>query len=180
MVPNPASPQDHRVARWLATSGGLGDHLPAPGTTAGSLPAAIVWWVLAATLRPSWLVLAVTAALCIAAVVAGLWASDAEATRRQAEDPGPIVIDEVAGQWLTYLVALPFVGVAGGFNLVVFTGAGFLLFRIFDIAKPWPVRRFEALPGGAGIMTDDLAAAIYSGAILALGWSIFPHALPPS
>jgi len=163
------------VARWLATSGGLGDHLPAPGTTAGSLPAAIVWWALAATLGPSWILLTVTAALSLAAVVAGLWASDTEAARRRTEDPGPIVIDEVAGQWLTYLVALPFVGVAGGFNLVVFTGAGFLLFRIFDIAKPWPVHRFEAIPGGAGIMADDLAAAIYSGAILAVGWTFFPH-----
>ena len=121
-----------------------------------------------------------TATLRFAAVVVGLWASEAEAARRQAEDPGPIVIDEVAGQWLTYLVALPFVEVAGGFDLVVFTGAGFLLFRIFDVAKPWPVRRFEAIPGGAGIMADDLAAAIYSGAILALGWTFYPHALPRS
>lgn len=129
------------------------------------------------TLHLSWLLL-VTATVTVAVVVVGVWAADLESRRRQAEDPGPIVIDEVAGQWLTYLTALPFVGVSGGYGLAVFAGAGFLLFRIFDIAKPWPVRRLERIPGGAGIVADDLAAALFSGAVLALGWTFFPH--PPS
>ncbi len=176
-MPAQSETRSQRAARFIATSGGLGDHLPAPGTTAGSLPAAIVWWALAAAVNPSWRLLALTACLTVAAVVVGPWACGVEARRRQAGDPGPIVIDEVAGQWLTLLVALPFVEIDGAFELAVFTGAAFLLFRIFDIAKPWPVHRFERIPGGTGIVADDLAAALYAGAILALGWTFFPHPL---
>jgi phosphatidylglycerophosphatase A len=153
--------------------GGLGDILPAAGTTAGSLPAGIIWWTLAVTEIHPWRLLAATAGLVVAAIAAGVWASEIEASRRGKEDPQAIVIDEVAGQWLTYLVALPFVAVGDGFGLLVFAGAGFLLFRVFDVAKPWPVRRFEQIPGGAGIVADDLAAALFAGTILAVGWHFF-------
>jgi len=166
------SSSEDRAARWIATIGGLGDLLPAPGTTAGSLPAAVIWWALAATVGGSRQLLGITAALTVAAVAAGLWASDVEARRRDAEDPRPIVIDEVAGQWLCYLVALPFAPITGRWMLILFTAAGFLLFRLFDVWKPWPVRRFEEIPGGMGIVADDLAAAIYAGVILAIGWNL--------
>jgi phosphatidylglycerophosphatase A len=162
-----------RAARWIATLGGLGDRLPAAGTTAGSLPAAAVWWAFAATIGDPIPLLAITAVLSLAAAVAGVWAADEEAARRGASDPRPIVIDEVAGQWVTFLVAWPFVAVTGGFQLVVFTGAGFLLFRIFDVAKPWPVGRLEKIPGGTGIVADDLAAGVLAGVLLAIGWRLF-------
>jgi phosphatidylglycerophosphatase A len=164
---------ESRAARSIATVGGLGDLLPAAGTTAGSLPAALVWWVLAASVERPLLVLAITACLTVAATVAGVWASDLESARRGAGDPQPIVIDEVAGQWLAFLVSWPFVVVTGGFQLVVFTGAGFLLFRIFDVAKPWPVGRLEKIPGGKGIVADDLAAGLLAGILLAIGWRLF-------
>jgi phosphatidylglycerophosphatase A len=68
------------------------------------------------------------------------------------QDPGFVVIDEVAGQW----VALAIAPIDAGHALL-----GFVLFRLFDIVKPWPVRRLERLHGGTGIMLDDLGAGVY-------------------
>jgi len=82
------------------------------------------------------------------------------------------VVDEIAGQWLTYLVALPFVPLQNSTHLAVFALAGFLLFRFFDIVKPWPIRAFERLPGGIGIIADDLAAGYFAAAVLAIGWKL--------
>jgi phosphatidylglycerophosphatase A len=154
------------LARHIATTFGLGDRLPAPGTTAGSLPAALLWWGLTACLPWPAARLTTTTILVITASVAGIWAGGIEAERRRTADPGPVVVDEVAGQWLTYLVALPYLSFAGWQSLAGAVAAGFLLFRLFDIAKPWPVNRLERLPGGLGIMADDLAAGVYAGASL--------------
>ena len=76
-------------------------------------------------------------------------------------DPGIVVVDEVLGQWTTLLGAT-------AFNWKTLL-AGFLLFRLFDIWKPWPVRQFEKLPAGVGIVADDLAAGIYGALILYIG-----------
>ena len=73
------------------------------------------------------------------------------------EDPGFVVIDEVAGQMIS-LIAIPV-----DWKYLV---AGFILFRGFDIAKPFPLRRLERLPGGTGIMMDDVGAGIYALALL--------------
>ncbi len=155
-----------RLARAVATTCGLGDRLPAPGTFAGSLPAALAWWALAAAL-PARLPLALaTAALVALAVAVGIPAAGAEAARRGRHDPGPVVVDEVAGQWLAYLAALPLL--PPGLPLWRAVAGGFLLFRAFDIVKPWPVRRLERLPGGLGIVADDLAAGLEAGLALAL------------
>ena len=81
------------------------------------------------------------------------------------EDPGLVVVDEVAGQWLT-LVALPFTPVTA---LV-----GFLAFRAMDIVKPWPARDLERLHGGWGIMADDLAAGVYAHLLLRVGLLVWP------
>jgi phosphatidylglycerophosphatase A len=98
----------------------------------------------------------------------GTWAADLESRRRGTEDPGPVVVDEVAGQLLTYLVALPVASLAGLREQLAVVGGGFFLFRFFDIVKPWPANRLERLPGGLGIMADDLAAAAYAGLGLAI------------
>jgi phosphatidylglycerophosphatase A len=168
--PQPPANATARAARLIATVGGLGERLPAPGTTAGSLPAALLWSVLALLLRKPWQLAAVTAVLAVAAIAVGVWAAGVEETRRGGNDPGPVVIDEVAGQWLCFLVALPLAALGSVRDVVVFAGGGFLLFRIFDVVKPWPVRPLERLPGGAGIVADDLAAGAIAGIVLALGW----------
>ncbi|MBI1313746.1 phosphatidylglycerophosphatase A [bacterium] len=77
-------------------------------------------------------------------------------------DPGEVVYDEVAAFWLVFLPQL----VTGTPITWQHTIAGFVLFRIFDISKPWPVSRLERLPGGLGIMADDLAAGMLAGAVL--------------
>lgn len=159
-----------RAARWIATVGGLGDRLPAPGTTAGSFPAFVVWWLLGVTIGASWRLIMITAVLTAAAIIVGVWASEAEARRRGRGDPGPVVIDEVAGQWLCYAVAQPFVVLGDWRALALFGAAGFLLFRAFDVVKPWPIRRLERLPGGIGIVADDLAAGALAGILLAVAW----------
>lgn len=95
-----------------------------------------------------------------AAVLAALFLAGAIASTRAAmllgkEDPGEIVVDEVLGQWMTYapFAALSWPELA----------AGFVLFRLFDMAKPWPVRASENwMPGGCGIMIDDAVAALYA------------------
>lgn len=75
-------------------------------------------------------------------------------------DPSEVVIDEVFGQWIT---CLPFASL--GFREYL---AAFVLFRIFDIVKPWPIRALEKIPGGLGIMLDDAAAGLYAMLCLAL------------
>jgi phosphatidylglycerophosphatase A len=94
--------------------------------------------------------------LVVAAI--GVPASGA-AEKEFGEDGGPIVIDEVVGQWITLagLVPTPFVLILG-----------FLLFRLFDIFKPFPARRLERLGGGVGVMLDDVVAGVYSAIVLRL------------
>ena len=161
-----------RLARAIATIGGLGDRIPAPGTTVGSLPASLLWWGACAAIPATTARIAITALGLFVAAALGTWASEVEAQRRDETDPRPIVVDEIAGQWLTYLVALPFVPLQSPTHLAIFAAAGFLLFRFFDIVKPWPVRPFERLPGGIGIVADDLAAGYLAAAVLAIAWRL--------
>jgi phosphatidylglycerophosphatase A len=160
------------LARALATFGGLGDRLPAPGTTVGSLPPALVWLGLCAVLPTQQLRIMVSAIGLVVLTIVGIWSSEIEAARRQDADPRPIVIDEAAGQWLTYLVALPFVSILGSTRLVIFALGGFLLFRFFDVVKVWPIRAFEKFDGGIGIVADDLAAGYFAAACLIIGWKV--------
>jgi phosphatidylglycerophosphatase A len=157
-----------KLAYHIATVLGLGDRLPAPGTTAGSLPAVIGWWLAVIALPDPTARLVATVSGALVVLVVGVWASQREAVRRGGSDPGPVVVDEVVGQWLTMVPALLLVdpqtkaalGAAGAF--------GFVAFRVFDVVKPWPVCRLERLPGGVGIMADDVAAAVYSALVLAV------------
>ena len=116
----------------------------APGT-AGSLMAVVLWWWCLAPLG-------VLLQLLIVVIVSGLgvWLIERVQTRYQVKDPGAIVIDEFAGQWIVLLAA------PRQWWVVL---VGFCLFRLFDIAKPWPVGALERrVPGGLGVMIDDLAA----------------------
>jgi phosphatidylglycerophosphatase A len=160
------------LARGVATFAGLGDRLPAPGTTVGSLLPALLWLGLCTALSSNPARIVVTAVGLVVFTLLGIWSAEIEAERRRESDPRPIVIDESAGQWLTFLVALPFVPLATFSGLAVFAATGFFLFRFFDIVKVWPIRAFEKLPGGIGVVADDLAAGYLAAACLIIGWKV--------
>ena len=139
-------------ATLLATWFGAGKLPVAPGSW-GSLAALPFAWGLAWFGGPFTL-----AAGAMVMLGAGIWASNRVVAASGAKDPGEIVIDEVAGQWLA-LAAAPL-------DPLVY-GAGFVLFRIFDIFKPWPASWIDRnMDGGAGIMLDDIIAGAYAGAAL--------------
>lgn len=147
------------IARLLATWFGCGCSPKAPGT-AGSLGALLAAWLF--TQIPGFQLWSLLLAAALLTPVA-IWSSSVVARLERRDDPQIIVIDEVLGQWIT-LAAAP----AFSWPWVL---AAFVLFRLFDILKPWPVRRLEALHGGAGIVADDLAAGLYGWVVLlGVGW----------
>jgi len=148
---------DQEVARVLATAGGVGYAPIAPGTFGSALGVAL--FVVLSALHP--LLFALTTATLLAL---GTWAADHAENFFGQKDDRRIVIDEVVGQMVALAPLLCFADRAGVTSLALL-GAGFLLFRLFDIWKPGPVgwaeRRFA---GGAGVMLDDVVA----GALAAL------------
>lgn len=152
--PPPPPPRKRTVWAWAAaTFFGAGLLRPGPGTW-GSAAACLLWWAAGAGLggAENKLTLA-TAAAAAAALAVGIPAGTRVERESGRKDPGHVVIDEAAGQW----TALLFAPVDPRFMV-----AAFLLFRGFDILKPWPARRLEHLPGGSGIMLDDIAAGFYA------------------
>jgi phosphatidylglycerophosphatase A len=96
----------------------------------------------------------------------GVWAADRTARYLRTKDPQIVVIDEVAGQLITYMaLATPRTFAVNWKYLLL----GFILFRVFDIWKPFPARQAESLPGGLGIMADDWIAGIYAALVL---WAV--------
>ncbi|NKB58682.1 MAG: phosphatidylglycerophosphatase A [Alphaproteobacteria bacterium] len=138
----------------MATWFGIG-HLPkAPGTW-GSLAALPFAWALSIWGGP--LILAAAAVIVFAL---GVWAAERLERAGGDKDPGHVVIDEVAGQWLT-LAAVP--------ADPILYGLGFVLFRVMDITKPWPANWLDRnISGGLGVMLDDIAAGAYAGIALYL------------
>ncbi len=109
---------------------------------------------------------AVNAVALVAFCLVGIWASGRTIPIFGKKDPSQAVVDEVMGQLITFAF-VPF-GLTWPFIL-----AGFLLFRLFDIWKPFPVRTLEVLPGGLGICADDIVAGVYAGICLAVGYAIY-------
>ena len=144
--------------RWawtLATFFGAGYLKPGPGTY-GSVAALLLWYAAAHAFAPSALTLSLaTAAAAIAVTLIGIPASTITARESARKDPGFVVIDEVAGQ-LFALILTPAFGTYAWEKVLL----ALILFRVFDIFKPWPIRRLEALPNGTGIMLDDVAAGL--------------------
>lgn len=140
-----------RLATLIATWFGCGLAPAAPGT-AGSLGALAV--ALFVEHHHRWGPLG-WGAFALAMTPIGIWAAGRYAGSRGLKDPGAVVVDEVLGQWLTLAGAAQL----GGWKPWL---AAFVLFRLFDIAKPFPVRRLESLPGGTGIVLDDLGAGLYA------------------
>jgi phosphatidylglycerophosphatase A len=132
--------------------GGVGRAPLAPGTVASALTAAGLWLL---ALPPLAL-----AALLLIVMAAGLWAAGEAERALGLKDPGVIVVDEVAGMMLAVL-AVP--------HTPAVLAAGFLLFRAFDVLKPFPANAAQRLPGGAGVMVDDLIAGLYALLLVGLG-----------
>ena len=143
---------------FIATGGYAGYAPVAPGTV-GS----VLGLLLLAVIRYS-AVPYLELGLLAGVIVLGVWASGVGERHAGREDPGCVVIDEVAGMLLT-MIATPLTWPTA----IV----GFLAFRVFDIFKPFPARSAERLPGGTGIMADDLVAAIYAFLTLRLAiWAV--------
>jgi phosphatidylglycerophosphatase A len=165
-----------RFALFVATAAGLGYFPKAPGTW-GSLGGVALYWLftrhsnvylaivsraenlLNITYVPFPLRLCLTAIICVGVALVGVWTSSRTASYSGKKDPQFVVIDEVSGQFLTYLLALA--PLNWKYLLL-----GFILFRVFDIWKPFPARQAEALPGGWGIMADDWIAGFYAAIVL--------------
>lgn len=144
------------LALAVATVLGIGYAPFAPGTF-GSAAGLVLWWLLPAS--PSVQVVAI-----VILFVAGSWSGSVAERHFKKTDPGPVVIDEVMGMLVTLFM-----------NPVGWGGAiaGFFLFRVADVLKPYPANRLEALDGGVGVMADDGMAAVYANVALRLGlWAV--------
>lgn len=137
---------------WIATALGAGLLPKAPGT-AGSLVALLPWWFLLRDLPIGWYVAVLAVGFAL-----GVWTCGIAGKRIGVHDHGALVWDEVIGMWITLLAApaqwwwMP---------------AGFALFRLFDIWKPWPVRLADRrVRGGLGVMLDDVVAGVYALIVL--------------
>ena len=144
-------------ATLVSTFFGIGRLSPGPGTWA-SLVAALIWFALSRAIQPR-LQTPILAVLSAIVIFAGIPAATRVANASGVKDPQFVVIDEVAGQWISFL----FVPITWKTLLV-----GFILFRSFDIVKPPPVRQLEKLPGGSGIVLDDVGAGIYALIVMQL------------
>ena len=155
-----ADPAQNRALMMLATLGPVGFFKPAPGSWGSA--AAVVLAAILAMLSP-WLLEIGTLLVCLL----GVLAAGRYQTVTSRHDAPEVVIDEVAGQWIA-LLAVP---LDWRWYLLAF-----LLFRLFDIVKPGPVRMAENLPGGIGVMADDIVAGVLAAACLLLirWWGIMP------
>lgn len=151
------NPLIDRVAVGLGTGLGIGFIPVAPGTFGSFLGPPFVW----ATLQ-SGIPITATATLAVAFITAGIPICERASQALGKHDPGSVVYDEIAAFWLVYLPHIILKWPIDWISAV----AGFVLFRFFDISKPWPVSRLEKLPGGLGIMADDLAAGLMAAACL--------------
>jgi phosphatidylglycerophosphatase A len=147
-----------RVAYIIATALGAGYSPIAPGTAGSAVALLILWLVPFSPIGVVVFFLAVT--------FFGTWAAQLVEAAAGDKDPGVIVIDEVAGMTLSVLL-LPLT--------IPVLLVGFVLFRIFDVVKPFPANRLQALPGGVGVMIDDLVAGLYALLVLivlraVIGW----------
>jgi phosphatidylglycerophosphatase A len=147
------------AARVIATWFFCGYAPSAPGT-AGSLAAILIAWILH---RYGGVTAIEIALLGVLLTIPGIWAAGVTARDTGRKDPQIVVVDEVVGQWITLAGATEL-------NWIAWLAA-FVLFRLFDIWKPPPVRQLERLPGGIGIVADDAMAGVYGALVLfAAGW----------
>lgn len=147
-----------RLAVWIATCGPAGFAPVAPGTV-GSAVGLVLFIATARWPFQSQVLLA------MGIVLLGAWSAAIASRALGRSDPAQVVIDEVAGQYLTFL------GLSVGWGGLV---AGFVLFRALDIIKPWPANKLDEWHGGVGVMADDVMAAIYAHLLLRAAIFLLP------
>jgi len=140
-----------RTITLFISQGGFSGRFPVAPGTAGTLAGVLLYWCMK-DLPPIWY-----GVLLLLIILIGTWAADRTEVLLGRKDSPSIVIDEIAG----YLIAMFLV--PDGWKYVA---AGFFLFRIFDIIKPYPLKNFEKAPGGVGVMLDDIGAGIYTNLVL--------------
>ena len=140
-----------RLGLAVATVFGIGYAPVAPGTF-GSAAGLLAWWLIPRSTPAH-------ASAIVALFAVGSWGGNIAERHFGRTDPGQVVIDEVMGMLITLFL-----------NPVNWPGAiaGFFLFRLFDVIKPWPANRLEQLHGGVGVMADDAMAAVYANLVLRL------------
>jgi len=148
-----------RLGLFIATCGYLGYVPVAPGTF-GSAAGLVVFAAVRWSGSP-----ALELAVIVLLFAVGVWSACAAERHFGGVDPAPVILDEVVGMLIT-LAFLP----------VNITGAvvGFLLFRLFDVVKPWPANRLEAVHGGLGVMADDAMAGVYGNVAMRLLVVVLP------
>jgi phosphatidylglycerophosphatase A len=155
------------MKRLLTSCFGLGWLPLCPGTW-GSLPPTIIFALLCHFKTPAWVISVVMTVLAMAGSIICVRFAPSIIAATGKKDPREVVADEFAGQALTFLIVplipwnVPFLTTQ---NWAV-VSLGFLLFRLFDIVKPWPIYKLEKLPSGWGILADDVLAGVYAAAIL--------------
>ena len=149
-----------RLSDVIATCGGVGLSPYAPGTVGSALALPLIFIVLPVSLELQLVVL-------LALFVIGVWASERRGQQLQQDDASSIVIDEFVGQWLTVAIALTLLTTVQASSMIL--PVAFVCFRLFDIAKPWPISWCDrSVKGGLGVMLDDAVAAVPAGILTAL------------
>ena len=160
-----------RIAWFIGSGFGCGLSPLAPGSV-GSLAAAIILYLLSFAMPGmpgGWERTVILAAMSGVGLAVGVWATGRMSTAEN-PDPGSATWDEFVGMWLTCLL-IPF-------HSPVWLAIAFLVFRALDVLKPWPCRRLERLPGGWGIMLDDVGAGLWGMLIMLLLLALYAIGLP--
>jgi phosphatidylglycerophosphatase A len=154
------------MKRVLTSCFGLGRLPLAPGTW-GSLPPVIIFGLMSWFGASPAMITYIMAALVLAGSVVCVQFAPAAIAATGKNDPREVVADEFAGQAVTFLFS-PFLvmGTATHRQILITAFVGFVLFRLFDISKPWPIRKLEKYPAGWGILADDLLAGVFAWGIL--------------
>lgn len=154
---------------YVCELGFLGKLPLTPGTW-GSAGSALLYWGLLRAGTPAWLLGVATVVLLVGSIPLCDWASLYMAQ----QDPSNVVLDELVGQWITYVPILwgP-VWIGAGHSEELALLAGFFVFRFFDVLNVFPVNAIEELPGGWGIVLDDVAAGLYANGLLWLVGAYF-------
>ena len=171
MAEMPGDSWTDRLAWFIGSGFGCGLSPLAPGSV-GSLGAAAILYFLTFVMPGmpgGWERTGILAAMSIIGLGIGVWATGRMSTPEN-PDPGSATWDEFVGMWLTCLL-IPF-------HSAVWLAIAFFVFRALDVLKPWPCRRLERLPGGWGIMLDDVGAGLWGMLMMLALWAAYALGLP--